>query len=95
MQLNRIEEALEALKLGKSIIVVDDEDRENEGDLVAVTEWMQDNTVNFMAKHGRGLICAPVSSDIAEKLKLHPARNLQLVSIMSIQQRVLAQPKEC
>lgn len=72
MQLNRIEEALEALKLGKSIIVVDDEDRENEGDLVAVTEWMQDNTVNFMAKHGRGLICAPVSSDIAEKLKLHP-----------------------
>ena len=41
---------------------------ENEGDLVAVTEWMNDNTINFMAKEARGLICAPVSKDIAQRL---------------------------
>ena len=54
----------------RSIIVVDDEDRENEGDLVAVTEWMDDNTINFMAREGRGLICAPIDKSIAERLKL-------------------------
>lgn len=59
MKLDKIEDALQALKDGKSVIVVDDENRENEGDLVAVTEWMDDNTVNFMATFGRGLICAP------------------------------------
>ena len=48
MKLDKIEDALQALKDGKSVIVVDDENRENEGDLVAVTEWMDDNTVNFM-----------------------------------------------
>ena len=62
--------AIEALRNGESIIVVDDEDRENEGDLVAVTEWMDDNTINFMAKEGRGLICAPIDKSIAERLKL-------------------------
>ncbi|NQE00068.1 3,4-dihydroxy-2-butanone-4-phosphate synthase, partial [Staphylococcus xylosus] len=72
MQLDSIEKALKALKNGDSIIVVDDENRENEGDLVAVTEWMHNDTVNFMATHGRGLICAPISSDIAKKLDLNP-----------------------
>ena len=62
--------AIEALRNGESIIVVDDEDRENEGDLVAVTEWMDDNTINFMAREGRGLICAPIDKSIAERLKL-------------------------
>lgn len=70
MQFDTIELAIEALRNGKSIIVVDDEDRENEGDLVAVTEWMDDNTINFMAKEGRGLICAPIDKSIAERLKL-------------------------
>ena len=70
MQFDTIELAIEALRNGESIIVVDDEDRENEGDLVAVTEWMNDNTINFMAKEGRGLICAPIDKSIAERLKL-------------------------
>lgn len=58
MQFDNIDSALMALKNGETIIVVDDENRENEGDLVAVTEWMNDNTINFMAKEARGLICA-------------------------------------
>ncbi|WP_413981849.1 3,4-dihydroxy-2-butanone-4-phosphate synthase [Staphylococcus epidermidis] len=70
MQFDTIELAIEALRNGESIIVVDDEDRENEGDLVAVTEWIDDNTINFMAKEGRGLICAPIDKSIAERLKL-------------------------
>ncbi len=70
MQFDTIELAIEALRNGESIIVVDDEDRENEGDFVAVTEWMDDNTINFMAKEGRGLICAPIDKSIAERLKL-------------------------
>lgn len=70
MQFDTIELAIEALRNGDSIIVVDDEDRENEGDLVAVTEWMDDNTINFMAREGRGLICAPIDKSIAERLKL-------------------------
>ena len=70
MQFDTIELAIEALRNGESIIVVDDEDRENEGDLVAVTKWMDDNTINFMAKEGRGLICAPIDKSIAERLKL-------------------------
>lgn len=70
MQFDTIELTIEALRNGESIIVVDDEDRENEGDLVAVTEWMDDNTINFMAREGRGLICAPIDKSIAERLKL-------------------------
>lgn len=70
MQLDKIEEALEALKNGEMIVVVDDEDRENEGDLVAITEWMHDDTINFMAKYGRGLICTPISAEIAEQAGL-------------------------
>ncbi|MCU5746843.1 3,4-dihydroxy-2-butanone-4-phosphate synthase [Staphylococcus sp. SQ8-PEA] len=72
MKKDRIEDALQALKRGESIIVVDDEDRENEGDLVAVSQWMKHNTINFMATYGRGLICAPVSQDIANRLELTP-----------------------
>lgn len=67
-----IEAALQDLKAGKMVIVVDDEDRENEGDLLAVAEWMNDNTVNFMATHGRGLICTPVSKSIANSIGLKP-----------------------
>ncbi|MBM4388192.1 MAG: 3,4-dihydroxy-2-butanone-4-phosphate synthase, partial [Deltaproteobacteria bacterium] len=67
-----IEEAIEALKNGRMIILVDDEDRENEGDLVAVSEMTTPETVNFMAKKGRGLICLAVDETIAERLELEP-----------------------
>ncbi|MCO4328139.1 GTP cyclohydrolase II [Staphylococcus hyicus] len=72
MEFDSIELALEELKNGKPIIVLDDENRENEGDLVAVTEWMNDDTINFMAKYGRGLICTPISKEIATQAGLVP-----------------------
>lgn len=67
-----IDSALEDLKAGKLIIVVDDEDRENEGDLVGITDFIDAEAINFMATHARGLICAPVSKAIAEKAGLIP-----------------------
>lgn len=67
-----IEEALDALKKGEVIIVVDDEDRENEGDFVALAEHATPEVINFMATHGRGLICTPLSEEIADRLDLHP-----------------------
>lgn len=67
-----VEDALLDLKAGKLIIVTDDEDRENEGDLVGITEFIDSDAVNFMAIHGRGLICTPVSREIAETLNLTP-----------------------
>ena len=68
--LDSIEAALQDLKLGKMIIVVDDEDRENEGDFVMPAETITPEAVNFMITHGRGLLCAPVTTDIAKKLDL-------------------------
>ncbi|OXS76087.1 3,4-dihydroxy-2-butanone-4-phosphate synthase [Lysinibacillus sp. KCTC 33748] len=70
--LHSIEEAIEDLKRGKIIIVVDDEDRENEGDLLALAEFMTPETINFMATYGRGLICTPISQQLAQKLALNP-----------------------
>ncbi|WP_273753146.1 bifunctional 3,4-dihydroxy-2-butanone-4-phosphate synthase/GTP cyclohydrolase II [Alkalicoccobacillus gibsonii] len=67
-----IEEAISDLKQGKVIIVCDDEDRENEGDFVAIADQATPEVINFMAVHGRGLICAPVSSEIATQLQLNP-----------------------
>ncbi|MDN4526980.1 bifunctional 3,4-dihydroxy-2-butanone-4-phosphate synthase/GTP cyclohydrolase II [Fictibacillus fluitans] len=67
-----IEEAVEDLINGKPVIVVDDEDRENEGDFVAIAEKVTPATVNFMATHGRGLICAPIDENLAAKLELTP-----------------------
>ena len=72
MEFDSIESALIALKAGKPIVVLDDENRENEGDLIAITEWMNDDTINFMAKYGRGLICAPISKSIAIQAGLTP-----------------------
>ena len=60
---NKIEEAIEDIRLGKVIIVVDDEDRENEGDFICAAELITPEIVNFMATHGRGLICAPLPED--------------------------------
>ena len=59
-KLNTIEEAIEDIKQGKVIIVVDDEDRENEGDFLTAAENVTPEIINFMATHGRGLICAPL-----------------------------------
>lgn len=68
--LDTIESALNDLKLGKMIIVVDDEDRENEGDFIMSAEMITPEAVNFMATIGRGLICTPISTEIAKKLDL-------------------------
>ena len=68
--LNTIEEAIEDIKAGKIIIVVDDEDRENEGDFLAAAEMVTPDMINFMATHGRGLICAPLIEDRCEELDL-------------------------
>ncbi len=67
-----IDEAIEDIKKGKMIIVVDDENRENEGDLIMAGELATYENLNFMAKMGRGLICTPVSGEIALDLGLHP-----------------------
>ncbi|WP_299325489.1 3,4-dihydroxy-2-butanone-4-phosphate synthase [uncultured Maribacter sp.] len=71
IQLNSIEEAIEDIRAGKVIIVVDDENRENEGDFLAAAELATPETVNFMATHGRGLICAPLTEGRCKDLGLH------------------------
>ncbi|MCX7745690.1 MAG: bifunctional 3,4-dihydroxy-2-butanone-4-phosphate synthase/GTP cyclohydrolase II [Clostridia bacterium] len=70
MQFNTIEEALEDIRHGKMIVVVDDEDRENEGDLIMAAEKVTPESINFMAAHGRGMICAPITSKRAAELDL-------------------------
>ncbi|MGG8497868.1 3,4-dihydroxy-2-butanone-4-phosphate synthase [Tenacibaculum sp. TC6] len=70
IQLNSIEEAIDDIKNGKVIIVVDDEDRENEGDFVAAAERITPEMINFMATHGRGLICTPLTEDRCKDLEL-------------------------
>lgn len=69
--LNTIEEALEDIRQGKLIIVVDDEDRENEGDFVTAARNVTPEIINFMSKHGRGLICAPITEERAAALNLN------------------------
>ncbi|MGV6844946.1 MAG: 3,4-dihydroxy-2-butanone-4-phosphate synthase [Lutibacter sp.] len=69
-KLNTIKEAIEDIKQGKIVIVVDDENRENEGDFVAAAELVSAKTINFMATHGRGLICAPITESRAKELQL-------------------------
>lgn len=70
IRLNTIEEAIEDIKSGKILIVVDDEDRENEGDFICAAEKITPELVNFMAKHGRGLICTPILEQRAKELDL-------------------------
>jgi 3,4-dihydroxy 2-butanone 4-phosphate synthase / GTP cyclohydrolase II len=69
---NTIDEAVEDLKQGKMIIVCDDEDRENEGDLIALAEKATPEVVNFMVTHGRGLMCVPIDEELAQRLELDP-----------------------
>jgi len=70
IKLNTIEEGIEDIKNGKLVIVVDDEDRENEGDFICAAELITPEIVNFMAKHGRGLICAALPEERCEELEL-------------------------
>jgi 3,4-dihydroxy 2-butanone 4-phosphate synthase / GTP cyclohydrolase II len=71
IHLNTIEEAIEDIRQGKVIIVVDDENRENEGDFLAAAEKVTPEMINFMATHGRGLICAPLTESRCKELGLH------------------------
>ncbi|HBL79349.1 MAG: 3,4-dihydroxy-2-butanone-4-phosphate synthase [Aequorivita sp.] len=71
VKLNTIEEAIEDIRNGKIIIVVDDENRENEGDFIAAAEMVTPEMINFMATHGRGLICAPLTEDRCNALDLN------------------------
>jgi 3,4-dihydroxy 2-butanone 4-phosphate synthase / GTP cyclohydrolase II len=71
-----IEEAIEDLKVGKVVIVVDDENRENEGDFIALAEKATPEVINFMAKEGRGLICTPITEEKANKLEFVPMANV-------------------
>ncbi len=72
MKFNEIPEAIEEIRQGRIVIVVDDEDRENEGDFVMAAEKATAESINFMATYGRGLICTPLTEDRIERLKLHP-----------------------
>jgi len=70
MAVSPIEEVIQDIKAGKMVILVDDEDRENEGDLCMAAEAVTPEAINFMARYGRGLICLTLSPDLVEKLKL-------------------------
>ncbi len=69
---NTIPEAIDDIRAGKYIVVVDDEDRENEGDLIMAAEKVTPETINFFARHGRGLICVCLAEDRIQQLRLHP-----------------------
>lgn len=71
-KLNTIEEAIEDIKSGKIVLVIDDPDRENEGDCICAAEFATAENVNFMAKYAKGLICMPMSKKMTEKLGLNP-----------------------
>lgn len=76
-QYNTIEEALRDLKEGKIVLVTDDPDRENEGDLICAAEFATRENINFMATYAKGLICTPMSAEIAVRLRkllalIHP-----------------------
>ena len=75
MLISKIEDAIKDFKKGKMIILVDDADRENEGDLIVASEFANPNIINFMATHGRGLICVTMDTEVAERLDLSPVKN--------------------
>src|SRR6202048_4209837 len=71
-QFATVEEAVEEIRQGRMIVLVDDEDRENEGDLTIAAEKITPEAINFMAKHARGLICLSLSPEICDSLELRP-----------------------
>ncbi len=72
-QYDAIQKAIQSLKAGRLVIVVDDYDRENEGDFICAAETINSSTVDFMLKIGRGMLCVPITNAVAEQLQLHPA----------------------
>src|SRR3990167_993624 len=72
MKFNTIKEVIEDLKKGRMVIVIDDESRENEGDLIMAGALTKPSDINFMAKHARGLICVPMEGSRLDELSLHP-----------------------
>ncbi len=82
-QYNTIEEALGDLREGKIILVTDDPDRENEGDLICAAEFATQENINFMACHAKGLICTPMSAEIAARLNFR--RWLQKIRTITVQ----------
>ena len=70
LELNTIEEILEDLRAGRPVIIMDDEDRENEGDVICAAEFATTENVNFMAKYARGLICMPMDPSYSDKYPL-------------------------
>jgi 3,4-dihydroxy 2-butanone 4-phosphate synthase/GTP cyclohydrolase II len=72
MSISSIKEAIVDIKSGRMVVLVDDEDRENEGDLCMAAEFVTPEAINFMARYGRGLICMSLSEDLADKLHLYP-----------------------
>ena len=75
MKKDEIKDVIADLKKGKMVIILDDEDRENEGDLICAAEAVTPEIVNFMATNGRGLICLALDSNKCEKLNLQPMTN--------------------
>src|SRR5215471_7683541 len=69
---SKVEDALRALAEGRVIIVVDDEQRENEGDFIAAAERVTPEIIAFMITHGRGQLCMPILPELAQRLELHP-----------------------
>ena len=76
-RLNTIEEAIEDFREGKFLIVIDDEDRENEGDFIIAAEKVTPEKINFMMTHGRGVLCAPITEErcIALELEMQVSKN--------------------
>ena len=72
MAISSISEAIDDIRSGKMIILVDDEDRENEGDLCMAAQFVTPEAINFMARHGRGLICLTINEELAGRLRLRP-----------------------
>src|SRR3954471_21107422 len=71
-EFSKVEDALRALAEGRIVIVVDDEERENEGDFIAAADRVTPETIEFMITHGRGQLCMPIMPDLAERLELRP-----------------------
>ena len=69
-KLDKIEDAIEDIRIGKFVIVVDDEDRENEGDFICAAEKITPEMINFMLKNGRGVLCAPLTEERCDALEL-------------------------
>src|SRR5882724_12453337 len=81
MSFAAIPEILDELKAGKPIVLVDDEDRENEGDIVYAAEFCDAAAVNFMVRHARGVVCLALTEERCDKLRLHPQTQVNSASL--------------